>query len=589
MVDFSHKEKMLHRFLLQRSKAKWLKKGDDNTAYFYASIKKRREENRIVHFINERGELIEDYSEVVKHFVNHFRSYMGSDHLATKNVDFSNLKGNKLSLDMQVSMLKPFTRKEIKKALFSIPSSKSPGPDGFNSEFFKSMWPEIGEEFCLAILSFFESGNIPKEFNETAISLIPKTDNPSNAIDYRPIACCSTVYKCISKLICLRLAKALPFVINQNQGAFIQNRSIAHNILIFQDLIKNYGRKNTSARCAIKIDLSKAYDTVNWNFLENWLNFLCFPSRFVKWIMVCIRGTSYNLMLNGRLQGSFEGKKGLRQGDPMSPLLFVLVMEFLTRRLHKETEMETFRYHPLCKKLDLVNLSFADDLLLFSKGTQAAVNHLKNALDDFCNQIGLNVNLAKSQIFFGGVQADERKEIAQVIGLEEGKFPLKYLGVPLRPTKWKMEDCGVILDKIKKHLHNWAAKHLSYAGRMQLIQTIPVGTGGNSAISDQFLAQRSLSKAIRGKIKAARLYNSLINADDCLNTSAVWCKLSLPKHRFLLWQVVNCQLLTGDQLPRFNIFIVNSSQSMSWVLEIESHKHLFFDALLFGKIILCNI
>ncbi|XP_060960764.1 uncharacterized protein LOC133031301 [Cannabis sativa] len=224
-------------------------------------------------------------------------------------------------------------------------------------------------------------------------------------------------------------------VINQNQGAFIQNKSIAHSILIFQDLIKNYGRKNTLARCAIKIDLSKAYNTVSWDFLEKWLNYLCFPSRFVNWIMLCIRSTSYNLVLNGRLQESFEGKKGLRQGDAMSPLLFVLVMEFLTRRLHKEAEKGTFKYHPQCKSLNLVNLSFADDLILFSKGTQTVVRHLKTTLDDFCNQLGLSVNLAKSQIFFGGVQPFERKKIAQEIGLEEGSG--KTLKDVLMGSKWK--------------------------------------------------------------------------------------------------------------------------------------------------------
>ncbi|XP_060960763.1 uncharacterized protein LOC133031300 [Cannabis sativa] len=141
-MEFSDKEKLLHRFLVQRSKANWLKKGDDNTAYFCACIKKRRE-NRIVHFTTEKGQLVEEYPKVVKHFINHFQSYMGSHHLPTVNVNIFNLKGNKLSLDMKLALSKPFSKKEIKMALFSIPSSNRTGPDGFNTEFFKSMWREI--------------------------------------------------------------------------------------------------------------------------------------------------------------------------------------------------------------------------------------------------------------------------------------------------------------------------------------------------------------------------------------------------------------------------------------------------------------
>ncbi|XP_060965420.1 uncharacterized protein LOC133034367 [Cannabis sativa] len=168
---------------------------------------------------------------------------------------------------------------------------------------------------------------------------------------------------------------------------------------------------------------------MDWNFLERWLNCLFFPAKFVNSIMTCLKGTSYNLMMNGRLQGKFKDKKGLKQGDPISPLLFVLVMEFLTRRLLQES----------------------------NEGTSQVVNHLKVALNDF----------SKNET--------TKNEISRLIGLEEGRVPLKYLGVPMRPTKWRMEDCGVIVDKIKKRLHLWATRHLSYAGRLQLIHAVLLG------------------------------------------------------------------------------------------------------------------
>ncbi|XP_062118295.1 uncharacterized protein LOC133831906 [Humulus lupulus] len=325
-----------------------------------------------------------------------------------------------------MKLLKPFSWKEIRESLFSIPITKSPGPDGFGSGFFKALWNDIGDEVCAAITHYFESGIFPTELHETTLSLIPKVANPSRVVDYRPIACCSTLYKCMAKLICKRLAHILPDLIQPNQGAFVKGRSISHNIMIFQDLIKNYGRASTSSRCAIKIDLRKAYDTVDWDFLENLLKALKFPMKFIGWVMACVRNTSYFLLMNGRIQGKFKGGKGLRQGDPMSPLLFVLIMEYLTRSLQQAALNSPFRYHPMCK------------------GSLAAVRVVKGVLDSFASAT-------------------------------EGFFPLNYLGVPMRPTKWKHEDCEVILQKFRLKIQNWVSRHLSFAGRIQLINSVLLG------------------------------------------------------------------------------------------------------------------
>uniref|UniRef100_A0A803PT45 Reverse transcriptase domain-containing protein n=1 Tax=Cannabis sativa TaxID=3483 RepID=A0A803PT45_CANSA len=127
-----------------------------------------------------------------------------------------------------------------------------------------------------------------------------------------------------------------------DQGAFVKGKSIVYNILILQDLLKNYKRKNYSPRCTIKINISKAYDTVNWDFLEQLLNAYCFPKKFISWVMICVRNTSYILLMNGRFQCNFKGEQGLRQGDPISPLLFVLIMEYLSRKFQLATKEEKF-------------------------------------------------------------------------------------------------------------------------------------------------------------------------------------------------------------------------------------------------------
>ncbi|XP_062113363.1 uncharacterized protein LOC133824490 [Humulus lupulus] len=167
--------------------------------------------------------------------------------------------------------------------------------------------------------------------------------------------------------------------------------------MIFQDLIKNYGKTSTSSRCAIKIDLSKAYGTVDWEFLEDLLKALIFPMKFI------------------------------------------------------------------------------DDLLLFCKGSLSAVRSVKEVLDEFASATGLSINFGKSHIFFGGVTSYDRTRIAHEINLTEGTFPLKYLGVPMRPTKWRHEDCEVIIQKFRLKIQNWASRHLSFAGRIQLINFVLLG------------------------------------------------------------------------------------------------------------------
>ncbi|XP_062080395.1 uncharacterized protein LOC133785155 [Humulus lupulus] len=400
----------------------------------------------------------------------------GKKSSANRQIDINSLSfGEKLTVQQQVKLIRPFNKKDVQEALFGIHSIKSPGPDGFGAGFFKGLWKEIGNDISMAVLQFFHDGVLPNDLNETVISLIPKTDSPKTAADYRPIACCNTLYKCISKMLCSRLSEVLLILIHGNQGAFIKNRLLAHNILIFQDLLKGYTRKNILARYIMKIDLSKAYDTVDWQFVADLLKGLCFPSRFIHWVLVCLKGTSYSLMLNGRLHGTFRGEKGLRKGDPISPLLFVLIMEYLTRLLLQTSKQKGFGFHPLCKHVNLVNLCFADDLVIFCKGNVNSMRLTQSAIESFCATTGLSINNTKSHIYFGGIKDDCKSQLLEITQMEEGSFPLKYLGIHLIPTKWRAADCGEIIGKIQRNLHSWASRNLSFAGRAQLIHSVLLG------------------------------------------------------------------------------------------------------------------
>lgn len=193
-----------------------------------------------------------------------------------------------------------------------------------------------------------------------------------------------------------------------NQSAFIPGRILSDNIILSHELVKGYTRKHLSPRCMIKVDIQKAYDSLEWVFLEQMLKELGFAERMITWIMICVTTVNYSFLINGVLSNTMESKRGIRQGDPMAPYLFVLTMEYLNRCQSTLPEEPEFNYHPRCQKLGITHLSFADDLLLFTRGDLISVQLLKDKFMLFSEASGLKANLSKSQIYFGGVDRDTK-------------------------------------------------------------------------------------------------------------------------------------------------------------------------------------
>ncbi|XP_042041211.1 uncharacterized protein LOC121786644 [Salvia splendens] len=313
-----------------------------------------------------------------------------------------------------------------------------------------------------------------KSLNTTAISLIPKTSTNSKVSDFRPIAYCNVVYKVITKIFSKRLEMLLPKIVSPAQSAFITGRSIMDNIYLAEEIMRGYTVKRGPPRCTVKIDLRKAYDTVDWSFLWGVLQGLNFHPFFIHLIMECVISPSYTITVNGSHHGYFRGKRGLRQGDHMSPPLFILCMEYLSRLLLTRTTRE-FSFHKRCGQTGITHLAFADDLLLFGRGDLISMQILADTMEEFYACSGLGINRGKSNMFIAGTNKVPKETLLQVFGFPEGSLPIKYLGIPLASKRLVSSDYGQLIDKLSDKIKKWPSKTLSFVGRLELITSVVKG------------------------------------------------------------------------------------------------------------------
>ncbi|KAF8402130.1 hypothetical protein HHK36_013082 [Tetracentron sinense] len=251
----------------------------------------------------------------------------------------------------------------------------------------------------------------------------------------------------------------------------LSGRKISDNILLCHEILHNYHLHRGPPRVALKVDIRKAYDSVSWNFLHSALVRYGFPTRFISWILECISGVRFSIMVNGCRSGSFVSSRGLRQGDPISPYLFLLVMQCFSSRLDLEVAEGNLVPHPRCKNPIISHLCFADDLMIFSAGKLQSIRTIMGVLNWF-KISGLEMNPSKTQFFCCNVPTHIRRRIQAEIGTQCHTLPIKYLGLPLTASRLRFRDCLPLLDRITKWISSLKNNWLSYGGRIQLIQSV---------------------------------------------------------------------------------------------------------------------
>ena len=258
---------------------------------------------------------------------------------------------------------------EVQKAIKEMASLKALGSNGMRPLFYQHYWDTIGNDVTQFILHFLNSTCLPENLNHTFITLIPKKNSPEYASDFRPISLCNVLYKIFSKVLANRIKKILPKIISEHQSSFTKSRLIFDNILVaFESLHNMQKHVGKEYYMAIKLDMSKAYDRVEWSYLELVMRRVGFTERWITLLMLCVKTISYSILVNGEPKWMIYPTRGIHQGDPLSPFLFLLCTKGLNGLINKAADKgDIMPFAEIAPRL--THLFFADDSLLFCKAT----------------------------------------------------------------------------------------------------------------------------------------------------------------------------------------------------------------------------
>eukprot|EP00253_Pinus_taeda_P035653 PITA_35653 len=478
--------------------------------------------------IHREGEILKSHNDISALLSDHFKSIAEEPHINREEAikELTAAIPKTITADQNWALCREISLEETEEAIRSMPNDKAPGPDGFTINFYKACWSIVKQDVWEVVEDSRSSGTILKSLNPTFLSLIPKVEEAKTPDKFRPIALCNVIYKIISKVIASRLKTILPGIISEEQLGYVEDRKILDNILLAQEIIHSlHSRKE--AGMLMQLDLSKAYDKVSRKYLEVVLNAFGFCRTWIKWIMALIKSPRYSILVNGAPSTPFAPSRGIRQGDPLSPFLFIILLEGLSRTIaKKKAEGKIKGLQPIRSLPATTHQQFVDDTMLHGTPTVREAVAYRDTLDLFSQAFGMEINFSKSTIFFFNTHPPVQSHLAQLLGFRIGSLPSKYLGAPLTLRTWKKENWEKILANLKTRCSHWTNKALNLAGRLILTKAVV------QAIPQYLLSMLPAPKGILQQIR--NIQRSFLwsgNGDRKKLGLVAWDKLCMPKSR----------------------------------------------------------
>lgn len=480
--EFHQAERDLEDYWRQRSRIQWHCEGDRNTTFFHTIATSRRRKNMITQIHTDSGSVVTDESAIRREFVSYFKSLYCpiQPHEPSQQEEFfhtfDGLLIPQIPLHSHSSLQKPPCMEEVRNTLFQMGPDKAPGPDGVTAGFLQRHWSLFSTDLTHAIGEVFLSQKAPVNWLHSQIVLIPKTDEPKTPRDYRPITIGNIIYRLLMKIIANRLQPYMAELISNNQTAFIRGRNIADNTVLVREILHSFQSKSyTEQSFLLKADITKAFDTVRWSFVMQAMKLVQFPPKLILLIKSCLNQSRVTILVNGSGQGFITPNRGLRQGCPLSPYLFILAMEILTKQFYQKVQSRVIKGIKLARSAPAItHILYADDLMVMGQATAHEIREYKQIFEVFEQQSGLVLHPEKSTIWYSESCNEESRSLVQRefnATLAEEKE--KYLGVIVTAQRMQNDlTHDLLVEKLYSRLAGWKIGMLSIAGRVALIKSV---------------------------------------------------------------------------------------------------------------------
>ncbi|KAJ0570205.1 putative RNA-directed DNA polymerase [Helianthus annuus] len=462
-------DKLRSMDLQQKARVRWAVDGDENTRYFHGVINANVSCNRI-NGLKIDGAWVTDPT-LVKDYVYGYFANKYSEPMPIRPVLVCPNLASLTSLEAE-SLIVPFTCEEVRKAVWDCAGDRAPGPDGINFRFLKKCWELFQVDFMRVFEDFFWNTTLNQGCTSSFLALIPKCNDPGGLGEYRPISLINCINKVISKVLVGRLKTVIHKLVSEEQTGFLEKRSILDGPLMLNELIA-WMKRSKKEGMIWKVDLEKAYDSLSWDFLDSILGQMNFPTRWIKWVMGIVTSAKASVLVNGSPTQEFTCYRGLRQGDPLSPFLFVIAMEALSGVLKKACSVGVFRGIKCASNGPLIShFLYADDVVFLGEWSGQNAMNLKRILRCFYLASGLRVNASKSNLYGIGVDETRVQDMASLLKCKAEKFPFKYLGLYVGANMNLCRNWEPVVEMFRKRLSLWKAETISFGGKLTLVKSV---------------------------------------------------------------------------------------------------------------------